>query len=97
WPRDWSSDVCSSDLGKSAADAGRALQADFAAQKPRELAADREPQAGPSVLSAGGAVGLLERLEDDALFVGLNPDPAVHDGEGDQIGRASCRERVCVS
>ena len=48
---------------------GRARQPDLAAQQPRQLAADRQAQAGAAVLAAGRAVRLLERLEDDLLLV----------------------------
>ena len=40
-----------------------------------QLAADGQAQAGAAVLAAGGAVGLLEGLEDDLLLVGEMPMP----------------------
>ena len=48
---------------------GVALDVDLAAEQARDLAADREAQAGAAVLAAGRAVGLLERLEDQLLLV----------------------------
>jgi hypothetical protein len=47
----------------------------LAAEQAGELAADREAEAGAAVLAAGGAVGLLERLEDDLLLVRGMPMP----------------------
>ena len=38
----------------------------LAAEQAGDLAADRQAQAGAAVLAAGAALGLLERLEDDA-------------------------------
>ena len=61
----------------------RAVHADLAAQEPRQLAADREPEAGAAVLAAGGAVGLLEGLEDQALLVGRDADAGVDHRERD--------------
>ena len=55
----------------------RAVQADFAAEQVRQLAADRQSQAGAAVLAARAGVGLLERLEDDFLLVGRDADAGV--------------------
>ena len=66
-----------------AAHAGRALQADFAAQQARQFAADGKAQAGAAVLAAGGAVGLLEGFEDDPLLVLRNADAGIGDRERD--------------
>jgi hypothetical protein len=60
---------------EGAALARRAGQADLAAQQLGQLAADRQAQAGAAVLAAGGAVGLLEGLEDDLLLVAEMPMP----------------------
>ena len=68
---------------KRAADAGRAAQLDFAAQQARQFAADREAEAGAAVFAAGAGVGLLERLEDDLLFLERNADAGIGDLEGD--------------
>ena len=51
------------------------VEPDLAAEQPRQLAADRQAEAGAAVLAAGRAVGLLERLEDDLLLVGGMPMP----------------------
>src|ERR1700742_5073983 len=45
-----------------------AAQLDFTAQEIRQLAADRQSQAGAAVLAAGARVGLLEGFENDALL-----------------------------
>ena len=62
---------------------GVADQPDLAAEQARDLAADRQAEAGAAVLAAGGAVGLLERLEDDLLLVRRDADAGVADREGD--------------
>src|SRR5690606_547210 len=49
---------------------------------------DRQPEAGAAVEPARRRVGLLERLEDEPLLLGLDPDAGVADGEGDDRGRA---------
>ena len=68
---------------EAAARADLAGQPDLAAQQPRDFPADRQPEAGAAVLPAGGAVGLLERLEDDAVLLGRNADAGVGHPEGD--------------
>ena len=45
--------------------AGRALHRDVAAEQTREVARDRQAEAGAAVLAMRAAVGLAERLEDD--------------------------------
>ncbi len=62
-----------------------ALGVDLAAEQPGDLAADRQAEAGTAVLAAGGAVGLLERLEDLPQLVAGDTDAGVGDGEGDQL------------
>src|SRR6185312_4864962 len=57
--------------------ARRALDANLAAEQARDLAADRQAEAGAAVLAAGRAVGLLERLEDELLLVARNADAGV--------------------
>ena len=69
-------------------DARRAAQLDLAAQQEGELAADGEAQAGAAVLAAGAGVGLLERLEDDALLLGRDADAGIGDLERHHVGRA---------
>ncbi|ABS26438.1 hypothetical protein Anae109_2236 [Anaeromyxobacter sp. Fw109-5] len=65
--------------------AGLALDLDRPAQQPRDLAADGQPQAGPAVLAARGAVGLLERLEDEPLLVRRDADARVRHRERDRV------------
>src|SRR5690606_29386249 len=67
---------------------GGAGQADVAAQQPRQLTADGQPQAGAAVLARGRAVGLLERLEDDLLLLGRDADAGVRYRERDHLRRA---------
>ena len=64
-----------------AADAGLAAQLDLAAEQVRQLAADRQAEAGAAVFAAGAGVGLLERLEDDALLLRRDADAGVGDLE----------------
>ncbi len=52
-----------------------------AAHHLHQLGADREPQARSAEAARSGPVGLLERFEDDALFVGGDPDARIADGE----------------
>ena len=69
--------------GESAAFSRHALQDDLAAQQTRQLAADRQPQSGAAVFAAGGAVGLLECLENHPLLVLRNADAGIADGKSD--------------
>ena len=62
---------------------GRADQPDLAAEQRRQLAADREAEAGAAVLAAGAGVGLLERLEDQLLLLRRDADAGVGDLERD--------------
>ena len=66
-----------------AALSGRAAQLNFAAEQVGQLAADGQAQAGSAVLAAGAGVGLLEGLEDDALFFGRNADAGIGNFERD--------------
>ena len=63
---------------------GLAREADLAAQQRRQLAADRQAEAGAAVLAAGARVGLLERLEDQLLLLGRDADAGVRDRERDR-------------
>src|ERR1700760_4626556 len=60
-----------------AAHAGFAAQLDLAAEQAGQLATDRQPKAGAAVLAAGRGIGLLERLEDDALLLRLDTDAGI--------------------
>src|SRR5690606_20783638 len=71
--------------GERAAFARRAAQLDLAAEQVRQLAADRQAQAGAAVLAARARVGLLERLEHDLLLVERDADPGVADRERDHL------------
>ena len=65
---------------EGAALAAGAHEPDLAAEQPGQLAADREPEPGASVLAAGSALRLLERLEDDGLLLALDADAGVGHG-----------------
>ena len=54
---------------------------DFAAEEVRQLAADRETQAGAAVFAAGAGVGLHEGLENDLLLLRRDADAGVGDLE----------------
>src|SRR5581483_7595571 len=71
---------------KRTANAGRAAKLDLAAEQIGELAADRQPQAGTAVFSAGARIRLLEGLEDDLLLLRRNAHAGIGDLEGDDGG-----------
>ena len=50
--------------------------------RPAQFAADRQPETGAAVFAAGAGVGLLERLENDFLFLERDADAGVGDFEG---------------
>src|SRR5205807_9033100 len=76
---------------KRGADAFLARHADLAAQQARDLAADGEAEAGAAVLAGGRGVGLLERLEDDALLLLGDADAGIDDAERDDArGAVEC-------
>src|SRR5207253_8309667 len=81
WPRDWSSDVCSSDLDP--------LDAEWRVGTDQQRAVDhvrcRRPVLAQFAMAGAGLGGLLPCLEMDAV---LDRDPA---RRPDEIGRASCR------
>ncbi len=64
-----------------AAGARHARQLQLAAEQVRELAADRQTEAGAAVLARSAGVGLLERFEDDPLLLRRDADAGVRDGE----------------
>src|SRR3546814_5610360 len=79
---DWSSDVCSSDLGEGVV--GAAADADRGAVARRGVAVDE------------GEVRNGHFLTRNRVFIAVRVD--FHDRVADraaEIGRASCRERVC--
>src|SRR5439155_9040095 len=81
WPRDWSSDVCSSDLSACAGTAAAVVL--------HQLAAAAEQSRGAAGVSvAAGPAGLA------AALCGSAGDLALAAADQLEIGRASCRERV---
>ena len=59
------------------AHARRAAQLDLAAEQVRQLATDCQAETGSAKLPARAGVGLLERLEDDSLFLGRDADAGI--------------------
>ena len=66
---------------------GTLVSRSLAAEQVRQLAADRETEAGAAVLARRAGVGLLERLEDDPLLLRRDADAGVGDGELDDRRR----------
>ena len=65
----------------------RALGVDLAAEQAGDLPADGQPETGAAEAPGGGAVGLLEGLEDEAQLVLRHADAGVGHGERDHLGR----------
>src|ERR1051325_1720140 len=80
--------------GESTALAEGAGEANFAAEQAGDFTADGEAEAGAAVFAAGAAVGLLEGLEDDLLFLRGDADAGVADRESDD--RAGMVEGLIV-
>src|SRR3546814_5727373 len=95
---DWSSDVCSSDLNLKQRVASHSAGRDAAAGKPASIPAADLNHEGPRVLQHA-----IFRLQRPALIemvihaLGIEEvlNPVARQNEADEIGRASCRERVC--
>src|SRR3546814_17442966 len=86
---DWSSDVCSSDLHGARQDAADLVQESFArlaGARAKQGAAIERPEAYLSTI----ACNLLR----DRARIALSRSLALHIPT-DELGRASCRERVC--
>src|SRR6185503_10278632 len=79
-----------------AAFAGRAVDANFAAQQTRDFAANRKAQARAAVLTARGAVSLLEGFEDNSLLVFRNTDACIGNRECDYVTRAIQRFEIIL-
>src|SRR6202047_4707600 len=60
-----------------------APQLNFSTQEAGQFAADRQPQTGSTVLTAGAGVCLLESLEDDPLLVHRNTNAGIGNFKGD--------------
>src|SRR5207253_5013641 len=91
WPRDWSSDVCSSDLTYTldVPAAERALTPRTRAILPVHLYGHPAPMDAIVALARRHGLAVLEVLS-------LPCFAELTDAEVDaEIGRASCRERVC--
>src|SRR3546814_2402130 len=95
---DWSSDVCSSDLVKSTvADLARAVDPIYPPKPEPAVSAEihvttvpiATPRAHEPAPTVDGGAGLRE------VVAMLPPDEFWGDNTRLEIGRASCRERVC--
>src|SRR5204863_5230583 len=76
---------------KGAAFADRAIQSNFSPKQSRNLPADRETEAGPSIFPCDRTVRLLERFEDDLVFVRSNTDSGIdHRERHDTLGFVEC-------
>src|SRR5207253_8649969 len=87
WPRDWSSDVCSSDLGMDASmtqASSATLRKSFRSQPAR--ASLQALACAAALLVVVGVSGCNKLKARDLLNKGVNAFK--------KIGRASCRERV---
>ena len=73
---------------EGAALARNARQLDFATEQRGQLTADRQAEAGAAVFAARPGIGLLERLEDQPLFLGCDADAGV-----DHLDREGLRHR----
>src|SRR5207253_5693528 len=85
WPRDWSSDVCSSDLPPGAE--VRRMTASRRSATDKGRSAPRLYLVSPSLDTPALAAKLAEALAAADVAAVLARGPA-------EIGRASCRERV---
>src|SRR5207302_1976028 len=70
---------------EGAAFAGDAGDANLAAQQARNLATDGKTKAGAAVFATGRTVRLLERFNDDSLFLSRNANPRIADRKCDDI------------
>src|SRR3546814_2569318 len=92
---DWSSDVCSSDL-KSGAPGDAGAESRMGGQRGGIEGRDAAPATGHALLPQEG-VGLIPQAAKGgaAALRRHHVDVEVPGGLAGQIGRASCRERVC--
>src|SRR5579862_1775128 len=72
---------------KGRAGAGRTAQMNFTAEEARQFTADGKTKAGTAVFPARRGVRLLERFEDDLLFLGRDADAGIADFERDDSRR----------
>src|SRR5206468_6756747 len=89
--RDWSSDVCSSDLDLHARTVVAGLKALRPSAVPREWLSAKGDSVRPDPLVGLGLSWPADRTRPTLYLVG---NSTVRNGRGDgEIGRASCRER----
>src|SRR3546814_14171026 len=90
---DWSSDVCSSDLGAGIDDRLEIRRLDLVELAGRR-GVDQVEQAREAVAQIEAAAAAMTDVE-DAPQLGVDLLQVVAIGVLPEIGRASCRERVC--
>src|SRR3546814_14004934 len=91
---DWSSDVCSSDLGGAL----RGLAADVAGEQRGAVGIDQRQERMERAIGVPQRIGAERLLAFRGLMhLPVEPDitPVAVGEERRKIGRASCRERVC--
>src|SRR3546814_19426810 len=88
---DWSSDVCSSDLGGDRREHSIGFGEGHVGDDREVVIADNVENVAADI----SELGMIAAIRTDVL--GLDEEKAVLVGRclGDEIGRASCRERVC--
>src|SRR5207253_4830230 len=87
WPRDWSSDVCSSDLDAS-------LVALVATQPEATVLEAAHAAARAGILARGTKLRFSHELYRAALYRDVDAAKRARVHGAIEIGRASCRERV---
>src|SRR5437660_4627502 len=89
WPRDWSSDVCSSDL-----EAGLDPLPSYTPPSRERLSGDTAKRF-PLILITGDREKSYHhsRFRDQPWALKVSPDPRLTMHPATEIGRASCRER----
>src|SRR3546814_7300329 len=98
---DWSSDVCSSDLlsgGLQALTAARKADAQRSRRHRIQFQAAeavRQIESAPSCRPAPFALGNARQMRQQVQAITETPNLACFVAQQRQIGRASCRERVC--
>src|SRR3546814_12112707 len=91
---DWSSDVCSSDLQRTVTDRGLDVAVVAGGERLLEIDKHHDPELGGDA----GERDEPDRARDRLVIAEQIEQPQAageREGQACQIGRASCRERVC--
>src|SRR5207253_8653365 len=94
WPRDWSSDVCSSDLGDGLALERVPLLRSLRAARRRERPMRHRVSGTTAAVAERPAKLRCAIYTRKSTEEGLDQDFNSLDAQREEIGRASCRERV---